>query len=360
MACRRPAATAAPRGRRAGNASQQLELARAYLDMGDDEPRACCCAKCSMAAIRRRAQRPHACCASCDVAARQGVGDALRAGRRIRRQRLPRLAAAQQAGRAGAAQRADRAGRRWKQALSFVADAPVDTVCAGRTDAGVHAACQVVHFDSDAPRDPRGWVLGTTSRLPERSACAGACRWPTISMRASPRARAAIATRILNRAVRPALGRQYLSWERRPLDAEAMHARRAGAARRARFHRVPHRALPGAACAARPAGDHASRRDGDEVVGRGAGQRIPASHGAQHRRFAAGGRARRAARSLDRANCSPGATAPSPARRRRRPAWCSSVRSIPRTGTCRRSDLPVEVTHDAIAPCSAPASSSAA
>ena len=41
-------------------------------------------------------------------------------------------------------------------ALSSVADARVDTICAGRTDAGVHAQCQVVHFDSDAARTPRG------------------------------------------------------------------------------------------------------------------------------------------------------------------------------------------------------------
>src|SRR3546814_3963237 len=54
-----------------------------------------------------------------------------------------------------------------EEALSSVADAPVDTVCAGRTDAGVHARCQVVHFDSDAAREPRGWMLGSTSRLPQ-------------------------------------------------------------------------------------------------------------------------------------------------------------------------------------------------
>ncbi|RBA97404.1 tRNA pseudouridine(38-40) synthase TruA, partial [Xanthomonas oryzae pv. oryzae] len=47
-------------------------------------------------------------------------------------------------------------------ALSSVADAPVQVVCAGRTDAGVHGECQVVHFDSDAHREPRGWMLGTT------------------------------------------------------------------------------------------------------------------------------------------------------------------------------------------------------
>src|SRR3546814_4450698 len=39
-----------------------------------------------------------------------------------------------------------------EEALSSVADALVDTVCAGRTDAGVHARCQVDHFDSDAAR----------------------------------------------------------------------------------------------------------------------------------------------------------------------------------------------------------------
>lgn len=110
-----------------------------------------------------------------------------------------------------------------EQALSFVAGRRVEVVCAGRTDAGVHAACQVVHFDGPAQRDPRGWVLGTTSRLPP-SVCA---RWcvpvaPDFHARFSARARR-YRYRILNRPVRPALQRQYLSWERRPLDAAAMH-----------------------------------------------------------------------------------------------------------------------------------------
>lgn len=110
-----------------------------------------------------------------------------------------------------------------EQALSFVAGHDVATTCAGRTDAGVHAACQVVHFDTHAMREPRGWMLGTTSRLP-----------PAISVlwcvpvaddfhaRFSARARR-YRYRILNRPVRPALQRQYLSWERLPLDAGAMH-----------------------------------------------------------------------------------------------------------------------------------------
>ena len=109
-------------------------------------------------------------------------------------------------------------------ALSTVADHPVLVTCAGRTDAGVHAACQVVHFDSDATREPRGWMLGATSRLPE----AVSVRW-CVPVADDFHARfSAIARRyryrLLNRAVRPALQRQWLSWERRPLDADAMHA----------------------------------------------------------------------------------------------------------------------------------------
>jgi len=110
-----------------------------------------------------------------------------------------------------------------EQALSFVAGHGVETVCAGRTDAGVHAACQVVHFDSDAVRDPRGWMLGTTSRLPP-AVCVLWCVPVADDFHARFSARARrYRYRILNRAVRPALQRQYLSWERRPLDAGAMH-----------------------------------------------------------------------------------------------------------------------------------------
>ena len=111
-----------------------------------------------------------------------------------------------------------------QQALSSVADEAVSVVCAGRTDAGVHGECQVVHFDSEARRDPRAWMLGTTTRLPRSVAV----RWcvpvaDDFHARFSARARR-YRYRLLNRTVRPALYRQTLSWERRPLDADAMHA----------------------------------------------------------------------------------------------------------------------------------------
>lgn len=110
-----------------------------------------------------------------------------------------------------------------EQALSFVAGETVEVVCAGRTDAGVHAAAQVVHFDGPAQRDPRGWVLGTTSRLPP-AICVRWCVPVADDFHARFCARARrYRYSILNRPVRPALQRQYLSWERRPLDADAMH-----------------------------------------------------------------------------------------------------------------------------------------
>lgn len=53
-----------------------------------------------------------------------------------------------------------------EQALSLVAAKTVLTTCAGRTDAGVHAAGQVIHFDTKAERSDQSWILGTNSNLP--------------------------------------------------------------------------------------------------------------------------------------------------------------------------------------------------
>lgn len=110
-----------------------------------------------------------------------------------------------------------------EEALSYVAGAPIETICAGRTDAGVHAAGQVIHFDSPVRRDPRGWVLGATSKLPP-AVCALWCVpvSPEFNARFSARARR-YRYSILNRTVRPALYRHILAWERRPLEADAMH-----------------------------------------------------------------------------------------------------------------------------------------
>ena len=51
-------------------------------------------------------------------------------------------------------------------ALSVIANAPVTVICAGRTDTGVHALEQVVHFDSVVQRDEHAWLMGGNSQLP--------------------------------------------------------------------------------------------------------------------------------------------------------------------------------------------------
>jgi len=108
-------------------------------------------------------------------------------------------------------------------ALSFVADATVNVTCAGRTDAGVHARCQVVHFDNEAQRSARSWVLGVNSRLPRSIAVRWACNvGDKFHARYSATARR-YRYLILNRPVRPALDARYVAWERVPLDATAMH-----------------------------------------------------------------------------------------------------------------------------------------
>jgi tRNA pseudouridine38-40 synthase len=111
-----------------------------------------------------------------------------------------------------------------EHALSYVADEPIAVVCAGRTDAGVHARCQVVHFDTQAQRSERGWTLGANSHLP----ASVAVRWAMpvaddFHARYGARARR-YRYAIRNRAVRPALDARYVAWERMPLDAQAMHA----------------------------------------------------------------------------------------------------------------------------------------
>ena len=53
-----------------------------------------------------------------------------------------------------------------EKALGKFADQPLRTLCAGRTDAGVHALMQVVHFDTTVQRELPSWVRGTNAFLP--------------------------------------------------------------------------------------------------------------------------------------------------------------------------------------------------
>jgi tRNA pseudouridine38-40 synthase len=109
-------------------------------------------------------------------------------------------------------------------ALSFVAGHPVTAICAGRTDSGVHAIGQVIHFDTSALRTPRAWVLGANTKL----APTIALQWAgevTIGFHARHKAiRRIYRYCILNRSARSALQRARAAWMHRPLDAAAMHA----------------------------------------------------------------------------------------------------------------------------------------
>jgi len=109
------------------------------------------------------------------------------------------------------------------QALARVANQDVRVVCCGRTDTGVHALGQVAHFDSDAKRAERDWVLGINSHLPS-----GASVLWIRPVDDSFHARFSAFSRsyrylVLNRWIRPALEARRMSWCRQPLDAAKMH-----------------------------------------------------------------------------------------------------------------------------------------
>ncbi len=107
-------------------------------------------------------------------------------------------------------------------ALARIADAPVALVCAGRTDTGVHAQGQVAHFDTEASRPPRSWVLGANSELPADVSLAWAHPVPQhFHARYSAQARSYRYV-ILNRTARSALHRNRAAFIHRPLDAARM------------------------------------------------------------------------------------------------------------------------------------------
>ena len=107
-------------------------------------------------------------------------------------------------------------------ALTSVADHSVEVTAAGRTDAGVHASMQVVHFDTQAARTERGWVLGATTNLPAQVSALWAREVPeAFHARYSAIARTYRYV-ILNRIPRPALAADRVCWVRDPLDADRM------------------------------------------------------------------------------------------------------------------------------------------
>lgn len=109
-----------------------------------------------------------------------------------------------------------------ERALGRVAAEPIETFCAGRTDAGVHGTGQVIHFDTNAQRDMRGWIMGVNSHLPGGIAV----RWAQ-QVRDDFHARFSATARryryiIYNRKFRPAILGQGLSHYHQELDVALM------------------------------------------------------------------------------------------------------------------------------------------
>lgn len=111
-----------------------------------------------------------------------------------------------------------------EEALGAVAAEPVRLVCAGRTDAGVHALSQVAHFDTDRVRGPRSWVLGANSHLPEDVAVLWAKEMPQDFHARYSAVSRTYAYFICERGTRPALLRTRAAWVRETLDLERMRA----------------------------------------------------------------------------------------------------------------------------------------
>lgn len=110
-----------------------------------------------------------------------------------------------------------------EKALGFVANEPVRVVCAGRTDAGVHALGQVVHWDTEVERPDHGWRMGANNKLPDDIAIQWVGRVDGDFHARYHAVERSYRYYILNRASRSATAAGLVTLERRPLDADVMH-----------------------------------------------------------------------------------------------------------------------------------------
>jgi tRNA pseudouridine38-40 synthase len=105
-----------------------------------------------------------------------------------------------------------------QRALSQIANTPIQITCAGRTDVGVHAKGQVVHFDTPIYRPLDTWIRGTNSVLPTDIVVQWARTVPeTFHARFSAISRS-YEYIIYNAPIRSALYARHTTWHRHPLD----------------------------------------------------------------------------------------------------------------------------------------------
>jgi len=110
-----------------------------------------------------------------------------------------------------------------EEALSQLAAEPISVMCAGRTDAGVHASGMVVHLDTQRALPERAWTLGVNGRLPPSIRV----RWAQAVPDHFHARHSALARRyryiIYNHRTRPSTLHKQVTWWNQPLDAERMH-----------------------------------------------------------------------------------------------------------------------------------------
>ncbi len=111
---------------------------------------------------------------------------------------------------------------RVQHALSRIANHPVEVVCAGRTDRGVHATLQVVHFDTQAERNDQAWLRGTMSGLPHDIGVLWVRRVSVDFHARFSAVRRSYRYVLFNAARRPGLLHGRVSWFYRPLDVLLM------------------------------------------------------------------------------------------------------------------------------------------
>ncbi|WP_294772452.1 tRNA pseudouridine(38-40) synthase TruA [uncultured Rhodoferax sp.] len=111
---------------------------------------------------------------------------------------------------------------RLEAALSTFTAQKISTLCAGRTDAGVHALMQVVHFDTECERTPYSWVRGTNANLPRDIAV----QWAVPTTREFHCRASALSRRyayvLLESPIRPSIDSGRVGWSFQALDQQAM------------------------------------------------------------------------------------------------------------------------------------------
>jgi tRNA pseudouridine38-40 synthase len=113
---------------------------------------------------------------------------------------------------------------RLEAALAEIAGAPVRATAAGRTDAGVHATGQVVHFDVELERPESAWIRGTNAHLPDAIAVQWACEIDGAFHARYSATRRTYAYVLHNHPVRPAVFAGKVGWFHLRLDLERMRA----------------------------------------------------------------------------------------------------------------------------------------